>query len=55
MIAIHDGGVRVHTHGVADRIVYAAPRAKQLKDAGLTAEGIANKVRSLLETEALAG
>ncbi|MEK7402364.1 MAG: 1-deoxy-D-xylulose-5-phosphate synthase [Gemmatimonadota bacterium] len=55
VIANHDGGVRVHTMGVADRIVYAAPRAKQLADAGLTAEGIANKVRSLLETEALAG
>ena len=55
VIANHDGGVRVHTLGVPDRIVYAAPRAKQLKDAGLTAEGIANKVRSLLETEALAG
>ena len=55
VIANHDGNVRVHTLGVPDRIVYAAPRAKQLKDSGLTAEGIANKVRSLLETEALAG
>lgn len=55
VIANHDGGVRVHTLGVPDRIVYAAPRAKQLRDAGLTAEGIAAKVRSLLETEALAG
>jgi 1-deoxy-D-xylulose-5-phosphate synthase len=50
VIANHDGAVRVHTMGVPDRIVYA-----QLKDAGLTAEGIANQVRSLLETEALAG
>ena len=55
VIANHDGGVRVHTLGAPDRIIYAAPRTKQLKDAGLTAEGIANKVRSLLETEALAG
>jgi 1-deoxy-D-xylulose-5-phosphate synthase len=55
VIANHDGGVRVHTMGVPDRIIYAAPRAKQLADAGLTAEGIANKVRAMLETEALAG
>ncbi len=55
IIANHDGNVRVHTLGVPDRIIYAAPRSKQLKDAGLTPEGIAGKVRSLLETEALAG
>ncbi|HEU4719950.1 MAG TPA: 1-deoxy-D-xylulose-5-phosphate synthase [Gemmatimonadaceae bacterium] len=47
--------VRVHTHGVPDRIIYAAPRARQLAMLGLDAEGIARRVRALRETEALAG
>jgi len=55
IIGAHDSAVRVRTLGVPDRIVYAAPRAKQLALCGLTPEGIANAVRAMLETEALAG
>ena len=47
--------VRVATHGVPDRIVYAAPRAKQLASLGLDAAGIADRVRALHESEAMAG
>jgi 1-deoxy-D-xylulose-5-phosphate synthase len=47
--------VRVATHGVPDRIVYAAARVKQLAALGLDAAGIANRVRSLHESEAMAG
>jgi 1-deoxy-D-xylulose-5-phosphate synthase len=47
--------VRVITHGVPDRIVYAAARGKQLADAGLDAAGIAARVRALHESEAVAG
>ena len=50
-----DGGVRVHAHGVPDRIVYAAPRARQLAQCGLDAAGIADRVRALHGTEAVAG
>ncbi|MBL8995987.1 MAG: 1-deoxy-D-xylulose-5-phosphate synthase [Gemmatimonadetes bacterium] len=50
-----DPGVRVHAHGVPDRIVYAASRARQLRQCGLDAAGIADKVRALHESEALAG
>ena len=55
VIGAHDGAVRVQTLGAPDRIIPSAPRAKQLAAAGLTAEGIASKVRAMLETEALAG
>ena len=47
--------VRVHSHGVPDRIVYAASRAKQLASLGLDAAGIAERVRALHGSEALAG
>lgn len=47
--------VRVTTHGVPDRIVYAASRAKQLASLGLDAPGIADRVRALHESEAMAG
>jgi 1-deoxy-D-xylulose-5-phosphate synthase len=50
-----DGGVRVHAHGVPDRIVYAASRARQLAQCGLDAAGIADRVRALHGTEAVAG
>ena len=46
---------RVSVHGVPDRIVYAASRAKQLASLGLDSAGIADKVRALHESEALAG
>jgi 1-deoxy-D-xylulose-5-phosphate synthase len=47
--------VRVAVHGVPDRIIYAAPRKKQLAMLGLDAAGIADRVRALHESEALAG
>lgn len=50
-----DGGVRVSTLGVPDRIVYAAPRERQLAACGLDAAGIADRVRALHGTEAVAG
>jgi 1-deoxy-D-xylulose-5-phosphate synthase len=43
--------VRVISHGVPDRIVYAASRAKQLADTGLDPAGIAARVRALHESE----
>jgi 1-deoxy-D-xylulose-5-phosphate synthase len=55
VIERHDSTVRVHTHGVPDRIIYAAPRAKQLAALGLDATGIARRVRALHESEALTG
>jgi 1-deoxy-D-xylulose-5-phosphate synthase len=55
VIARYDSSVRVATHGVPDRVIHAAPRARQLALCGLNAEGIANRVRALLESEAIAG
>jgi 1-deoxy-D-xylulose-5-phosphate synthase len=55
VIARQDGGVRVHTHGVPDGIIYAAPRVTQLAALGLDAAGIAERVRALHESEALTG
>jgi 1-deoxy-D-xylulose-5-phosphate synthase len=50
-----DPSVRVIAHGVPDRIIYAASRARQLASVGLDAAGIADKVRALHESEAVAG
>ena len=55
VIERHDPAVRVHTHGVPDRIIYAASRASQLATLGLDAGGIADRVRALHESEALTG
>jgi 1-deoxy-D-xylulose-5-phosphate synthase len=55
IIAAHDPSIKVQTLGVPDRIIPAAPRPKQLASVGLTPDGIAAKVRALLETEVLAG
>ena len=55
VIERQEPAVRVHTHGVPDRIVHAAARARQLAMLGLDAEGIARRVRALHESEALAG
>ncbi len=55
VIERHEPQVRVHTHGVPDRIIYAASRAKQLAMLGLDANGIAERVRALHESEALTG
>jgi 1-deoxy-D-xylulose-5-phosphate synthase len=50
-----DPDVRVAVHGVPDRIIYAAPRARQLASCGLDSAGIAARVRALHESEALTG
>ena len=50
-----DPSVRVVAHGVPDRIIYAASRARQLANCGLDAAGIADRVRALHESEAMAG
>jgi 1-deoxy-D-xylulose-5-phosphate synthase len=55
VIPRHDPSVRVSVHGVPDRIIHAAPRARQLAACGLDAAGIAERVRSLHESEAMAG
>jgi 1-deoxy-D-xylulose-5-phosphate synthase len=54
VIGRHDPHVRVAVHGVPDRIVHAAPRARQLAQFGLDAAGIAARVRALHESEAMA-
>jgi 1-deoxy-D-xylulose-5-phosphate synthase len=48
-----DPAARVIPHGVPDRIIYAAPRARQLASCGLDAAGIADKVRALHASEAM--
>jgi 1-deoxy-D-xylulose-5-phosphate synthase len=50
-----DPAVRVTAHGIPDRFIYAASRARQMAMCGLDAAGISDKVRALHETEALAG
>jgi 1-deoxy-D-xylulose-5-phosphate synthase len=45
----------VLTHGVPDRLIEQAPRARQLASIGLDPAGIVQKVRASLESEALAG
>jgi 1-deoxy-D-xylulose-5-phosphate synthase len=50
-----DPAVRVQAHGVPDRFVEQASRARQLASLGLDAEGIAARVRALHESEAVAG
>jgi len=50
-----DPSVRVTAHGIPDRFIYSASRLRQMAMCGLDAAGIADKVRSLYETEALAG
>ncbi|OYV72361.1 MAG: hypothetical protein B7Z72_04940 [Gemmatimonadetes bacterium 21-71-4] len=54
VIERHDPAVRVDTLGVPDRIIYAAPRNKQLEICGLTPEGVAERVRALHGSEAMA-
>jgi 1-deoxy-D-xylulose-5-phosphate synthase len=55
VIARYDSTVRVAVHGVPDRVIHAASRARQLAACGLDAPGIATRVRALLESEAMAG
>jgi 1-deoxy-D-xylulose-5-phosphate synthase len=54
-IGRRDSVARVHVHGVPDRIIYAAPRGRQLASCGLDPAGIAERVRALHRSEALAG
>jgi 1-deoxy-D-xylulose-5-phosphate synthase len=54
-IARIDPRVRVWAHGVPDRFIEQAPRARQLAQVGLDAAGIAERVRALRESEAVAG
>jgi 1-deoxy-D-xylulose-5-phosphate synthase len=54
-IARLDPAVRVSVHGVPDRFIEAASRARQLATLGLDAAGIADRVRALHESEAMAG
>jgi 1-deoxy-D-xylulose-5-phosphate synthase len=55
VVAAMDPAVRVATHGVPDRIIPAAPRARQLAACGLDEAGIAERVRALHESEAVTG
>jgi 1-deoxy-D-xylulose-5-phosphate synthase len=55
IIERHDESIRVRTLGVPDRIMVAAARKRQLQLCGLTPEGIADRVRALLESGAVAG
>jgi 1-deoxy-D-xylulose-5-phosphate synthase len=57
VIARQDPSIRVAVHGVPDRIIPAASRARQLALTGLDATGIAARVRALREqeSEAVAG
>ena len=50
-----DPAIHVAVHGVPDRIIYAASRARQLASCGLDSAGIAARVRALHESEAFAG
>ena len=50
-----DAGVRVLAYGVPDVYIEQAPRPRQLHLVGLDAEGIADKVRALHGSEAMAG
>ncbi len=54
VIGRYDASVRVAVQGVPDRVIHAAPRARQLAMCGLDATGIASRVRALFETEAMA-
>ena len=54
VVEVLEPQVRVIAHGVPDRVVYAASRARQLSECGLDAAGIAAKVRALHDAVALA-
>jgi 1-deoxy-D-xylulose-5-phosphate synthase len=55
VIARMDPSVRVTAHGIPDRFIEQAPRARQLSLVGLDAKGIADRVRALHESGAIAG
>jgi len=55
IVAKLDPAVRVIAHGIPDRFIVQASRARQLAAVGLDANGIARQVRALHESEAVAG
>jgi 1-deoxy-D-xylulose-5-phosphate synthase len=52
VIASADPGVRVMAHGVPDVFIEQAPRARQLAEVGLDAQGIAARARVLRQIDA---
>ncbi|MDP9179946.1 MAG: 1-deoxy-D-xylulose-5-phosphate synthase [Gemmatimonadota bacterium] len=52
VVATIDPAVRVMAHGVPDKFIEQAPRARQLADMGLDAPGIAARARQLRQTDA---
>ncbi len=55
VVARLDPSVRVTAHGIPDRFIEQAPRPRQLALIGLDADGIADRVRALHESGAIAG
>ncbi|HLV25292.1 MAG TPA: 1-deoxy-D-xylulose-5-phosphate synthase [Gemmatimonadales bacterium] len=55
LVEKRDPAVRVVAHGVPDRFMEQAARSRQLALCGLDAAGIADRVRALHESEAIAG
>jgi 1-deoxy-D-xylulose-5-phosphate synthase len=54
VVTAMDVATRVAVHGVPDRFIEQASRARQLAQTGLDAAGIAERVRALYESEAIA-
>jgi 1-deoxy-D-xylulose-5-phosphate synthase len=54
VVGAMDQATRVAVHGVPDRFIEQASRARQLAQTGLDAAGIAERVRALYESEAIA-
>jgi len=52
VISVIDPAVRVTAHGVPDKFIEQAPRARQLADIGLDAPGIAARARVLRQADA---
>ena len=55
LVEKREPSVRVVAHGVPDRFIEQASRKRQLRICGLDAAGIAERVRALHESEAIAG
>jgi 1-deoxy-D-xylulose-5-phosphate synthase len=55
VVARMDPSVRVTAHGIPDRFIEQAPRKRQLALIGLDEAGIADRVRALHESGAIAG
>ena len=55
VVARMDPSVRVTAHGIPDRFIEQAPRKRQLALTGLDEAGIADRVRALHESGAIAG